>query len=1720
MLRSIHFHGRFIFSCILSLISFQTSFAEDFYWVGGTGRWSDFNSHWMKESGGDTTHGRIPTFQDNVFFDENSFDNTRLSVQLDIIIAEVNDIDFSGITDSVLIELIAGGQDLTIFGSMELIKLVRSTLPNVIFASKSNSTSINFSGVYLADEITFSNTSLIEISTGNEIICNALEKTEAGTIVLSDSLKVRYDINIQNGRFISGGNYINTRRFLGGGSSTRINISNSDIEVNNWDMNPINSFSSALSKISVTNEASGIFHGANLTYYDVFLCGKIAVEGNNTYNEFNICESSDIELRAGTTQNIRQLIAEGTPGKPIRISSDIYDEEAFIRQNTGSVVATSLNLEDLHAQGAGIFEASNSADLGNVKGWNIIIPKKKIFFWVGGSGNWSDFSNHWATSSGGNQFHDALPNIYDDVIFDERSFALPTEVNIDLYHAYCGNMDWRGIGTNVLFKFDEEKVVNLHVFGSYYFSDRANSTLSYIRFKTKNNEVVDSQGSFLASTLDFYHTGTYSILAHSNLLAESVNLNRSGTIVIRDTVLLSSSLNMQIGELIINDAYISVPNIRLKNGIVDIQRSEIITRRWDASNNLILKSNLSLIRVESQSNGVFNGGSLIYYDVILCGRIYVSGENEYHHLELCPGSDIYLPANKTQYPFSLIVNGDPGFPISISSTIEGQQAEIELKQLNGSVDGQYLYLKDSKASGGIFTVSETVDLGNVDGWLITSPNPGTYFWVGGPGLWSEYDDHWATTSGGNVFHDRVPGAMDDVVFDEQSFASDVNEVNINLIKTYAKHVDFSKANRNFNLAGGVEVWVFGSLSFNERGSSEIRMLKFPVDTANFQISSKGRYLASLMIFDHAGNYDLLTESNLLTNQVSLSNIGEVNLIGDLILESKFDASQGSFNSNDYNINIPIIDIGHNSGIADSGIKFDIGSSEVTVRSWLIGSKVSFQSDSSEINVFSRGGKAYFYGGGNNYYKVNAACVVYFKDNNSYEKLTFTYGAKVFIEDEQSVNDLVAIGTSGNPIRVNGGSFRKSSGKVTNQYLILNNNKVLGGADFIAERSVDDGGNQGWSILSTVENIDANVLDILKGEPLCGEAIETVLSIPSELLTTVQWFKNGISMNSDSSSVAVSEEGDYFVQVTNACGTVAQSNVIEIRREGPPDIPTINKDGITSICGDQLVDVNLNTDEQPRVHYLWMRNNIVVGEDLPNFAIDTVGIYTLRLTKGECIVDSKDSVVVVKKDDIPKNQTLQLIENDTICLGDSSRLIVPYEAGTSYGWQFGDTIIYTQTSYIDIDVEGTYTLEMENGCGINLANRTIFLRVKEVPLQQQIIIDGDDTFCFYDSVNLSVPIEPKVSYQWMVNDDNLVKNFSDNLAISDTAGQYYVVMKNICGIVTTDKVKISHLYLPENRDILIERDTIFCIGDSVIFSLETNSIETWIWMDKGSNAFENDDRIIITEPGLFSAEISNICGTTKANNIISVEVKSIPAETIVKDFYEICGPGELPIKVGGGEDGNYVWREENNQIIPGLNSEEIIVPLDISKDYFVTLSNGYCEGPGKIVDINVLEVPVADAGEDKTVIYGDEVTIGGEQDQANTNYIWSPDVWMNNDNSPNPTIRPERNIVYTIEAVGENRCSAFDDVNVIVSYKLVIPNTFTPNNDGTNDVWYIRNILFHEDSKVEIFNRWGTKLYETVGYQNNWDGTYNGKNLPVDTYFYVIQFNDGSKPDKGSLTIIR
>ncbi len=85
----------------------------------------------------------------------------------------------------------------------------------------------------------------------------------------------------------------------------------------------------------------------------------------------------------------------------------------------------------------------------------------------------------------------------------------------------------------------------------------------------------------------------------------------------------------------------------------------------------------------------------------------------------------------------------------------------------------------------------------------------------------------------------------------------------------------------------------------------------------------------------------------------------------------------------------------------------------------------------------------------------------------------------------------------------------------------------------------------------------------------------------------------------------------------------------------------------------------------------------------------------------------------------------------------------------------------------------------------------------------------------------------------------------------------------------------------------------------------------------------------------------------------------------------------------------------------------------------------------------------------------------------------------------------------------------------------MPNAFTPNRDQVNETWEIENRESYPEMRVEVFNRWGNKVFSSsAGYNTPWDGTYNGEVLPVATYYYIIYLNSSEKPISGNVTIIR
>jgi gliding motility-associated-like protein len=155
-----------------------------------------------------------------------------------------------------------------------------------------------------------------------------------------------------------------------------------------------------------------------------------------------------------------------------------------------------------------------------------------------------------------------------------------------------------------------------------------------------------------------------------------------------------------------------------------------------------------------------------------------------------------------------------------------------------------------------------------------------------------------------------------------------------------------------------------------------------------------------------------------------------------------------------------------------------------------------------------------------------------------------------------------------------------------------------------------------------------------------------------------------------------------------------------------------------------------------------------------------------------------------------------------------------------------------------------------------------------------------------------------------------------------------------------------------------------------------------------------------------------------------------------------------------------------------------------------------------------------------ILAGGTAKINGSSPYENLTFRWSPAFGLSDPNIVNPVVTAESTTTYALTAFSELGCSITKNVLVKVVDSYNIPNTFSPNGDGINDVWNLKLLTTYENSLVEIFNRYGQIVYSLVGYKVPFDGNFEGKPLPVGTYYYVIRPRNGKKNFTGSLTIIR
>jgi len=166
-------------------------------------------------------------------------------------------------------------------------------------------------------------------------------------------------------------------------------------------------------------------------------------------------------------------------------------------------------------------------------------------------------------------------------------------------------------------------------------------------------------------------------------------------------------------------------------------------------------------------------------------------------------------------------------------------------------------------------------------------------------------------------------------------------------------------------------------------------------------------------------------------------------------------------------------------------------------------------------------------------------------------------------------------------------------------------------------------------------------------------------------------------------------------------------------------------------------------------------------------------------------------------------------------------------------------------------------------------------------------------------------------------------------------------------------------------------------------------------------------------------------------------------------------------------------------------------------------------------------PVIDAGPSFTVPEGTVVQFNpAANDSTVLAFHWSPGTGLSNANALRPLLQAMADETYTLTAIGEGQCTASDELKVKILKPVLVPNAFSPNGDGVHDTWVITNLSDYPGCTVEVFNRYGQRVFYSAGYGTPWDGTVSGKPLPMATYYYIIHLRNGFAPRSGSITIVK
>ncbi len=496
---------------------------------------------------------------------------------------------------------------------------------------------------------------------------------------------------------------------------------------------------------------------------------------------------------------------------------------------------------------------------------------------------------------------------------------------------------------------------------------------------------------------------------------------------------------------------------------------------------------------------------------------------------------------------------------------------------------------------------------------------------------------------------------------------------------------------------------------------------------------------------------------------------------------------------------------------------------------------------------------------------------------------------------------------------------------------------------------------------------------------------------------------------------------------------------------------------TSFC--PLFSHTLNAGNSGQ-KYLW--NN---GDSTQSLNINSFGTYYVKITdSGGCVVSDTINVTQKTSDKIS-------LGNDTTICGSFTLILDPKLNALKYLWSNGDT-----TKTLMVNQAGLYTLKATQA-NLCVSEDTLLISSASFP---KVNLGNDTTIC--GPINLTLLAGNSTNrYLWNTSDTN------NSISINQL-GTYYVQVTNQYKCKAFDTIRIYQKKLPR---LFLGNDTTYCNSFSRLLTA-CDSALTYNW-----NTGASSNSILVNSGGPYSvrASFGKDCDLFDTITIkqVSAQKINLGRDTTICKGASLVLSNQVPKSIA-------VWNGSTTTNSLNINS---------SGTYYVKLTDSNnCVSNDTIV-VNVSQGPLSRFTTNQTLIPLNSGIVKLTNFAANFNKLYYKFGDGNSTDSLNPWYRYKKEGFFNIRQIVFDSFGCKDSSEITITiyddFRIYVPGAFTPNEDGTNDVFKpVFNGVIADDYEFLIFNRWGEMIFKSNDLNLGWDGSYKGDAVNTDVFMYIIK----------------